>query len=358
MKTRLVSFLIVALLLLCACAETIPTTELPTEPSAEGPSLSFVPRYGAFGSGSKLVALDDAQLELLTEAESVQSLADYPTFTDPYPTAQSGVLFETTSEMIDRQIAQGQEFLAHYYGGSPSDYIFTAQDGATEYFVNYKDDEMEVVVAPWRIHITLSTPYQGEFSAAALSENPIVTAALEWREIETYEVRENVEIGADGSEFCREISFAEHSEDPVEQLLNNTFRFVKVMKFYDNLFSVIIETEEPIEQTAETPAVSAEQLDAFLAEAFPNDPPVGYVTEVFYSRKVESGKYTPCYRVYLPETDYPTANGQSVFSVIEVTTAEIVAAADLPTDIVVTEAPMSLEQTEMRESIEEAEAAH
>ena len=375
MKTRLVSFLIVALLLLCACAETPPTTEQLTtndipspEPTNESvtftspmqtetPRLNFVPGYGAFGGG-KLVVLDDVQAELLTESETVEPLTIYPTYINPYPMNNSGIQFEVTPEMTEDQITTGQDFLSHYYGGDPSEYSFELKEDVADYVVWFKNQEMEAAVNPWRIHITLIAPYEGVFSVDALQEIALVQAALDWQHIDELEIREETVLNADGGEYSHEIVFAPLSDDPVDQLLNITYNSVKVKKFSDGLWAVSIELRKPLEIAAETPAVSAEQLHAFLTEAFPNDPPVGYVTEVFYSSKVESGKYTPCYRVYLPETDYPTANGQSVFSVIEVTTAEIVAADDLPTDIAVTEAPMSFEQTEMLEAIEEAEAAH
>lgn len=352
MKTRLTCILLCALLLLlCACTQVQPVTERPaqktevTEQSVselpattEAPELKLIPKYNAFGSDGKLITLDNTQLDILTEQETTEALAAYPTLNDAYPADFSGLLFEVTPEMIAHQIALGQDFLAYYYNTSPTDYNFELREDVADYVVWLESDELDAAVNPWRVDVTLNAPYTGELTSEAIASQPLVRAAMEWKDISEPEVREKVELGLDGQPYCRYYTFAAHSDDPVEQLMNLSFQAVEVAVYYSGLMNVRINEMEPTIAEGETAAISGAQLSAFLAETYPDNPPTEYVTEVFYSSKVQSGKYIPCYRIYLLEPDLTAADGSAVYSVIEATTAEISAAS--VTDV---EAPTELD---------------
>lgn len=292
---------------------------------APEPTLEFVPQYGAFGDGAETVALSDAEIKRLKEHEDLASIALYPTLLDLHPADQGGLLVEVTPEERARQIAVGQDFLAYYYDADPIDFDFKAAEELAGHVVWYKNDDIDGGVNLDRIQFQLSAPYEGEMTAAAIAAQPIVRAALEWKGIQTPEIRETVGLNAKGapSEFI--FSFYERSDDPVEQALNASFRAVTVTIYAEErLFSIVIDYGEPIINEGNTPAVTPEQLNAFLANAYPDNPPSEYVAEVFYSYHVELGKIIPCYRIYLPEPELPRVAGRIVYSVIEVTTAEIV----------------------------------
>lgn len=289
------------------------------------PSIEFIPQYGAFGDGAKTVALSDAQAARLKEQEDLASLADYPTLVDLYPSDQGGLLVEVTPEMLERERKVGQAFLAYYYGAEPTDFDFEFRESVADHIMFYENEEMEVASNLRKISFLLSERYEGEMTAEAIAKQPIVKAALEWSGIQTPEIHEEVEINIAGDPWHYLFSFAEHSDDPVEQLLNFTLRSVTVSVYPpEGLFSFSIRYGEPVLEDAKTPAVTPEQLEAFLSNAYSDNPPTDYVTEVFYSYHVELGKIIPCYRIYLPEPELPRVAGRIVYSVIEVTTAEIV----------------------------------
>lgn len=307
-------------------AASTAATEETEESTAQ---LAFVPQYGAFGQWKKTVALSDEQVARLKEQEDLASLARYPTLVDQYPSNQGGFLIDITPAMRERETAQGQDFLAHCYGAEPSDYPFELRESVADHVMFYENEELSAVANLGTIHFQLTAPYEGELTAETIAEQPIVKAALEWRGIETAEIREEVmpKVNGEPSEFI--FTYAAHCDDPVEQLLNFTFREVTARVYMpERLFSVSIGYDEPKLEEAETPAVTPEQLEAFLAKTFPDAPPTEYVTEIFYSSNVESGKYIPCYRVYLLEPELPRVAGRTVYSVLEVTTAEIVDAAE------------------------------
>ena len=300
--------------------------EATAAPTDEAAPLAFLPQYGAFGDEGRTVALSDAQVARLKEREDLAVLADCPTLVNPYPADQGGLLVEVTPEAIAREIAVGQDFLAYYYGAEPSDFLF---EQAAGHVVWYKNDEIDGGVNLDWIQFRLTAPYEGEMTAEAIAAQPIVKAALEWKGIHTPEISEEVSLNAKGEAWEYIFRFAAQGSDPVEQLLNFSFRAVTVTVFpAEGLFSISIDYGEPIPRNAETAAVTPEQLDAFLAGAYPDSPPSEYVTEIFYSYNVETGKIIPCYRVYLLEPELPRVAGRVVYSIIEVTTAEIVASAD------------------------------
>ena len=289
------------------------------------PAIEFVPQYGAFGDGARTVALSDAQAARLKENEDLASIALYPTLLDLYPADQGGLLVEVTPEMREREREVGQDFLAYYYGAEPTDFDFEFRESVADHIMFYENEEMEVVSNLQKIGFLLSARYEGEMTTEAIASLPIVKAALEWSGIQAPEIHEEVEINIAGEPWHYTFAFAEHSDDPVEQLLNYTFRSVTVSVFpAEGLFSFSIRYGDEIPQEAETPAVTPEQLAAFLANAYPDNPPTDYVTEIFYSYHVELGKIIPCYRIYLTEPELPRVAGRIVYSVIEVTTAEIV----------------------------------
>lgn len=304
---------------------TAATNEI--EPPA--PTLAFLQQYGAFGDVARTVALSDAQVARLKEQEDLVSLADYPTLVNLYPSDQGGLLVALPPDIREQETAVGQDFLAYYYSAAPTDFDFYSMENIAEHVVWYKNDEIDGGVNLDWVQFQLSAPYEGEMTAEAIAAQPIVKAALEWKSIQAPESCEIVELNAKGdpSEFI--FTFYEHSNDPVEQELNASFRAVTVEIYMENrLFSIRIDYSDPIIlEEVGTTSVTREQLTAFLTKAFPDNPPTEYMVEVFYSPFVETGKYIPCYRVYLLEPDLPRVAGRTVFSVIEVTTADIVSAA-------------------------------
>lgn len=301
--------------------ETVDSTE------ATEPVRAYSPLRGAFGDELRQVALTDAQLARLREAENLASLADYPTLTDPYPADQGGLMVAITQEMRERELAAGRDFLSYYFGTPASDLTFATEESVSDHILFFENEELSGGVNLTHIHVTMAAPYEGEMTAEAIAKQPIVKAALAWKGLSLPETREEVGLNAEGEAYRYRFTFAAHGGDPVEQLLSFSFRAVTVTVYpAQGLFSVEIDYDDPFPpEAAETAPVTREQIDAYLAKAWPDAPQTEYVTEFFYSSRVKFGKLVPCCRIYLPEPDCPRVAGRVVCSVVEASATEIAA---------------------------------
>ena len=370
MKKRLIYLLMVTVVaLLCACAvgETedynnsgvyqsdqstmqAPATEDPTDAPTEVkdiPELSFIPRYGIFGERSEIMLLDNNELATLQKEEAAEELGSYPVFENLYSYDPYGLNFEITTELISQEIAYGRSFLTGYYGAE-ADYNFTYDESVAPHIVSYQDDELSVVVNPWQISVRLKNGYSGPCDVETLMQLPLVQSAMEWKEIQNAEVSDiETEFGGISHTFI----ISEHRDDPVEQLIEKSFKAISVDHYDDKgILNIFIQLPHATETEERVTAASATAFDAFLAQAFPNDMPSEYVTEIFYSSKVTNGKYVPCYRIYIPEPDYPNTEGQTACSVIEVTTAEVMAADEDTSEVSVIQPPTIIEPIEIEET--------
>lgn len=365
MKIKSVCFLIVALLLLCACAETPPTiklvpsaeaqtaaptseaqteetvaTEIVTEPPTETPQLRLKPQYKLSGEPSRMVLLDDKQFEALKAQEKLQMLSDYPIFDEEYYYTPFELFVEVTPELTAEQIAYGQAFLEILYGTDGETFSFDHYSDAAEHVVWFENEEVSMAVNPWQIRINQKAASEERFTPQGLMQNEIVKAAIKYQKIRYPEMQQPVNVTYKGEVTSDTVIYAEHSDDPVEALLNREFHSVSVEKNEeDGSIAVTIRLAYNTELEERVPSATEEQLKAFLAEVFPNDPPEVFAAEAYYSGKLEFGKEIPCYLIYILEPELAPIDGKSVYSIIQATTAEFAVSSDESTGIAVFQNP-------------------
>lgn len=341
MKLEIACTLLAILLLLCACAQPLlPTgTEAPTTDQKTAlttirmtdptvPPATYEYHY-YFGMDTRLCLLDETQKAELAACSTEEARAGtYPTFADPYPSDHGGPEYEIDEALREQERQAAARFLRECIGTTEEALQFETVGAQWQDQVVYACDALMLSAGPDYMTLSRFGGLSEELTPETVLAEPMVRAALQWLEIDTpraccAEVPDN-----DGTLLSRTVTISQQDDDPLQQLLNDTFRSVTVRREEpDGGVTVSFPYGTPERDGEVAVALTDAQLEAFLARFFPGDAPEEYYARIVYSPRVEVGRYVPCCRIYIPEPDCPPVDGKTVCTVSELDLAFILADA-------------------------------
>lgn len=338
-KYSILCCLVSVLLLLSACAapgtaqETAQEPEQMTERTAESPtqtpsaelttqeaSLTVVPQYGGWGPGP-LVCMNDATFDAVREAEAMVMGGTWPVYVNEYAMSFGGPLYEITEELTEMEREDLKRYLTLLYGDD--DYVIERNPYGAHAVSYDKEGWSFFGHVNNGISACGPTPFAEKPTHEELLKNEMVAAALSYADIVNPVIEESVEISYDGTVCSYVFQLTDAS---VSGKIQSYFQkvYISVSPSSDPgdasmLIQVSCIDPETLVQESEESLPSAEAVDAFLRQIFPNDPPQDYCVDVTYSAKANPGYFVPIYRVYAREPAISGEYGQPMYSVVEIT---------------------------------------
>ena len=332
MKLEIACILLAVLLLLCACAQPLLSTDTTAPQTDEKPELTTIlmtdltaptATEGAkydfryyFGMDTKLCLLDDAQMETLTTLAETTRTGTYPTFPNPYPSDHGGPEYPIDAALNDREREAGERFLRECIGSTEEALQFEV-DGDLGNYVTYTGSAMKLTVWPDSMKISDFSGFAEDFTPEAVLNEPMVKAAMQWLAIDTPHVWQSAVPESDCTLASQSIMISQQDDDVLQQLLNDTFRSVTVKRTEeDGGVTVSFSYGELPEGDGEAAVdVTDEQLKALFDSFFGDEGPEEYYIQIVYSPRVDVGRFVPCCRIYTPEPDCPPVDGKTVCTV-------------------------------------------
>ena len=297
---------------------TAATTSAPQKTNSTF-ALQEVPKYGGSGSYS-LTVLNPDITECNEEAHTQNN--GYFVYVNPYPVDQGGPTYEITDSIIAQEKNLLQNFLVCFYGEGEYEITY---DPSISTKVIFENTEIFATADCAGINIGSSLyPFPYNLTTETLHDNPMLSAAITYLEIENPTILQSMEYGFDGTVSRYVYTIFEFSEDPLIAAYNRSFSNIQVNVSAETGYVIVkIMNVAPAETTNAVTLASDAQIDAYLAARFPDAVPEDYIVEVYYDSHVHPGYYVPCYRIYLEEAAISAQLEVPVYTVLSLTNAEL-----------------------------------
>ncbi|MGM9524411.1 MAG: hypothetical protein ACI3VU_08365 [Faecousia sp.] len=330
-------FALVWVLLLCVlCTACAGTQSIPDSPSGnpdssstpapqttyEAPTFSqlLAERERGGGNGQQEIAilhLEDTDLIALPEDDAFT----FPVYVDPYPTDQGGELYEVTDELFALQEKNLQQFLTCRYG--EGEYV-CRKDFSVTHLAMYEAEGISAMGRPYGISASAACNISpADANMETLAQDPLIAAGIDYLGLENPTVvYSTVEYQLDGAPCTYRYRIAEKCEDTTEQRFCNSFVYIDAMLSVEGTIVIQANSFDDLQSSQTVTLPDRDAIDTYLTERYGADAPTSYVTEVYYDKKISTGYFVPCYRIYLQEDTLTAQLGMPAYTTLELTSVE------------------------------------